>query len=102
MQTSLSTVRGQHAIDLGELEDNRRRLRDLAARINHLEETNADLGERAKGLNKDMVARSEQENQEVRLSSELIDKTSPRLPRKRSMSRACWKTMRSRWRITRR
>ena len=65
LQTSLSTVRGQHAIDLGELEDNRRRLRDLAARINHLEEANADLGERAKGLNKDMVARSEQENQEV-------------------------------------
>ena len=77
-------------------------MRDLAARINHLEEANADLGERAKVLNKDMVARSEQENQEVRLSSELIDKTCPRLPRKRSISRVCWKTMRSRWRITRR
>ena len=77
-------------------------MKDLAARINHLEEANADLGERAKGLNKDMVARSEQENQEVRLSSELIDKICPRFPRKRSISRVCWKTMRSRWRITRR
>ena len=65
LQTSLSTVRGQHAIDLGELEENRRRLRDLAARINHLEEANADLDERAKGMSKDMNARSQQENQEV-------------------------------------
>merc|ERR1711934_585139 len=40
LQTALSTVRGQHAIELGELEENRRRLRDLAARINHLEEAN--------------------------------------------------------------
>ena len=65
LQTSLSTVRGQHAIELGELEENRRRLRDLAARINHLEEANTDLDERAKELSKDMNARSEQENQEV-------------------------------------
>ena len=65
LQTSLSTVRGQHAIDLGELEENRRRLRDLAARINHLEEANADLDERAKGMSKDMNARLQQENQEV-------------------------------------
>ena len=65
LQTSLSTVRGQHAIDLGELEENRRRLRDLAARINHLEEANADLDERAKGMSKDMSARSQLENQEV-------------------------------------
>ena len=65
LQTALSTVRGQHAIELGELEENRRRLRDLAARINHLEEANTDLDERAKELSKDMNARSEQENQEV-------------------------------------
>ena len=65
LQTSLSTVRGQHAIDLGELEENRRRLRDLAARINHLEEANADLDERAKGMSKDMSARSQLETQEV-------------------------------------
>ena len=65
LQTSLSTVRGQHAIDLGELEENRRRLRDLAARINHLEEANADLDERAKGMSKDMNARSQLETQEV-------------------------------------
>ena len=65
LQTSLSTVRGQHAIDLGELEENRRRLRDLAARINHLEEANADLDERAKGMSKDMNARLQQEKQEV-------------------------------------
>ena len=31
-------------------------MRDLAARINHLEEANADLDERAKGLSKDMNA----------------------------------------------
>ena len=67
LQTSLSTVRGQHAIDLGELEENRRRLRDLAARINHLEEANADLDERAKGMSKDMNARSQLETQEVML-----------------------------------
>ena len=65
LQTSLSTVRGQHAIDLGELEENRRRLRDLAARINHLEEANADLDERAKGMSKDMNARLQLETQEV-------------------------------------
>ena len=65
LQTALSTVRGQHAIELGELEENRRRLRDLAARINQLEEANTDLDERAKELSKDMNARSEQENQEV-------------------------------------
>ena len=41
-------------------------MRDLAARINHLEEANADLDERAKGLTKDMNARSQQENQEVK------------------------------------
>ena len=40
-------------------------MRDLAARINHLEEANADLDERAKGLSRDMNARSQEENQEV-------------------------------------
>ena len=66
LQTSLSSVRGQHAIDIGELEENRRRLRDLAAKINHLEEANSELDERAKGLSKDMDTRSEQEKLEVK------------------------------------
>ena len=44
------------------------RLRDLAARINHLEEANADLDEKAKGLSRDMNARSQEENQEVVIS----------------------------------
>ena len=69
-------MRGQHAIDIGELEENRRRLRDLAAKINHLEEANSELDERAKGLSKDMDTRSEQEKLEVNPSFERINKTS--------------------------
>ena len=69
-------MRGQHAIDIGELEENRRRLRDLAAKINHLEEANSELDERAKGLSKDMDIRSEQEKLEVNPSFERINKTS--------------------------
>ena len=65
-------MRGQHAIDIGELEENRRRLRDLAAKINHLEEANSELEERAKGLSKDMDTRSEQEKLEVKPSFEHI------------------------------
>ena len=55
---------------MGELEENRRRLRDLAAKINHLEEANSELEERAKGLSKDMDTRSEQEKLEVKPSFE--------------------------------
>ena len=57
---------------MGELEENRRRLRDLAAKINHLEEANSELDERAKGLSKDMDTRSEQEKLEVKPSFEHI------------------------------
>ena len=75
-------------------------MRDLAARINHLEEANADLDERAKGLTKDMNARSQQENLEVISSCKHVVLTFPRLPRKRNTSRVCWMTMKSRWKIT--
>ena len=96
-------MRGQHAIDIGELEENRRRLRDLAAKINHLEEANSELDERAKGLSKDMDTRSEQEKLEVKPSFEHIFFTIlPRSLKRRSISRVCWRTMRSRWRITKR
>ena len=98
----MSSVRGQHAIDIGELEENRRRLRDLAAKINHLEEANSELEERAKGLSKDMDTRSEQEKLEVKPSFERINSILPRSLKRRSISRVCWRTMRSRWRITKR
>ena len=51
-------------------------MRDLAAKINHLEEANSELEERAKGLSKDMDTRSEQEKLEVNPSFERINKTS--------------------------
>ena len=51
-------------------------MRDLAAKINHLEEANSELDERAKGLSKDMDTRSEQEKMEVNPSFERINKTS--------------------------
>ena len=51
-------------------------MRDLAAKINHLEEANSELDERAKGLSKDMDTRSEQEKLEVNPSFERINKTS--------------------------
>ena len=95
-------MRGQHAIDIGELEENRRRLRDLAAKINHLEEANSELEERAKGLSKDMDTRSEQEKLEVKPSFERINSILPRSLKRRSISRFYWRTMRSRWRITKR
>ena len=50
-------------------------MRDLAAKINHLEEANSELDERAKGLSKDMDTRSEQEKLEVNPSFERINKT---------------------------
>ena len=50
-------------------------MRDLAAKINHLEEANSELEERAKGLSKDMDTRSEQEKLEVNPSFERINKT---------------------------
>ena len=98
----MSSVRGQHAIDIGELEENRRRLRDLAAKINHLEEANSELDERAKGLSKDMDTRSEQEKLEVKPSFERINSILPRSLKRRSISRVYWRTMRGRWRITKR
>ena len=51
-------------------------MRDLAAKINHLEEANSELDERAKGLSKDLDTRSEQEKLEVNPSFERINKTS--------------------------
>ena len=70
-------MRGQHAIDIGELEENRRRLRDLAAKINHLEEANSELDERAKGLSRDMDTRLEQEKLEVKPTHYTLTKFFP-------------------------